>query len=162
MSDIQTEPAVEKLLEYAKLKKSITYDEINDLLPDNVVNSEKIEEVIAILEKNKIKIIEDAATSQAPPEDMDDMLDDEADELPDTDLEDSEEEEPAEVEVDEPVEKKRIVYNEKETSIDDPIRLYLREIGKENLLTAEQEVELSKQMEEGENIIKEILSLIHI
>ena len=56
-----------------------------------------------------------------------------------------------------PHEKRRIVYSEKETSIDDPIRLYLREIGKENLLTAEQEVELSKLMEEGENIIKEVI-----
>jgi RNA polymerase primary sigma factor len=53
--------------------------------------------------------------------------------------------------------KKKIVYNEKETSLDDPIRLYLREIGKENLLTAEQEVILSKQMEEGENIIKKVI-----
>ena len=41
--------------------------------------------------------------------------------------------------------------------MDDPIRLYLREIGKENLLTAEQEVELSKRMEEGENIIKGVI-----
>ena len=53
--------------------------------------------------------------------------------------------------------KKKLVYDEKETAIDDPIRLYLREIGKENLLTAEQEVILSKKMEEGEGIIKSVL-----
>ncbi|MCR5761558.1 MAG: RNA polymerase sigma factor RpoD [Sphaerochaetaceae bacterium] len=40
---------------------------------------------------------------------------------------------------------------------DDPIRLYLREIGKENLLTAEEEVNLSKQMEEGAFRIKEVI-----
>lgn len=44
-----------------------------------------------------------------------------------------------------------------DTSGDDPIRLYLREIGKENLLTAEQEVELSKKMEDGAFIIKEVI-----
>ncbi len=44
-----------------------------------------------------------------------------------------------------------------ETSSDDPIRLYLREIGKETLLTAEEEVELSKQMEEGALIIKGVI-----
>ena len=44
-----------------------------------------------------------------------------------------------------------------ETSTDDPIRLYLREIGKETLLTAEEEVELSKQMEEGALIIKGVI-----
>jgi len=45
-----------------------------------------------------------------------------------------------------------------ESSGDDPIRLYLKEIGRENLLTAEQEVELSKKMEEGAEIIKEVIS----
>ncbi|NCB28810.1 MAG: sigma-70 family RNA polymerase sigma factor, partial [Clostridia bacterium] len=44
-----------------------------------------------------------------------------------------------------------------DTSGDDPIRLYLREIGKENLLTADQEVELSKKMEDGALIIKEVI-----
>ncbi|MBQ3317400.1 MAG: hypothetical protein IJG69_05590, partial [Spirochaetales bacterium] len=43
-----------------------------------------------------------------------------------------------------------------ETSSDDPIRLYLREIGRETLLTADEEVELSKQMEEGALIIKNV------
>jgi len=155
MSEMQTEPAVEKLLEYAKSKKNITYDEINDMLPDNIVNSDKIEEVIAILEKNKISIVEDSSIP-GPPEELDEILEDGADELPDDEIEEEEEgEEPEELEEEAP--KKRIVYSEKETSIDDPIRLYLREIGKENLLTAEQEVELSKQMEEGENIIKVII-----
>lgn len=45
-----------------------------------------------------------------------------------------------------------------ESSGDDPIRLYLREIGRENLLTADQEVELSKKMEKGAEIIKEVIS----
>ena len=44
-----------------------------------------------------------------------------------------------------------------ETSSDDPIRLYLREIGRETLLTADEEVELSKQMEEGALIIKNVI-----
>ena len=155
MSELQTEPAVEKLLEYAKNKKSITYDEINDMLPDNIVNSDKIEEIIALLEKNKISIIEESSIAPGPPEDLDEMLeDDDEEDLPDSELSDDD---TVDDSIEAPVEKKRIVYNEKESSIDDPIRLYLREIGKENLLTAEQEVELSKQMEEGENIIKEII-----
>ncbi|MFA5584493.1 MAG: RNA polymerase sigma factor RpoD, partial [Bacteriovoracaceae bacterium] len=44
-----------------------------------------------------------------------------------------------------------------DSSVDDPIRLYLREIGRENLLNAEQEVELSKRMEEGSEIIKNMV-----
>ena len=45
--------------------------------------------------------------------------------------------------------KKKLNYNDKDATIDDPIRLYLSEIGKENLLSAEMEVTLSKQMEDG-------------
>jgi len=125
MSDLQNDPAILKLLEFAKKKKTITYEEVNDFLPDDITNSDRIEEVMSILDKNKIKLEEE-----------------------DVDLPEEQKTPPS---------KKKLVYDEKETAIDDPIRLYLREIGKENLLTAEQEVYLSQKMEEGENIIKEVI-----
>ena len=127
MTDLQTNPAIIKLIEYAKKKKSVTYDEVNDFLPENIVNSDRIEEVIALLEKNSIKLEEEDVSV------------------------DIEEASPV------PAGKKKLVYDEKESAVDDPIRLYLREIGKENLLTAEQEVILSKQMEDGENIIRNVI-----
>jgi RNA polymerase primary sigma factor len=127
MTDLQTNPAIIKLIEYAKKKKSVTYEEVNDFLPENIVNSDRIEEVIVLLEKNSIKLEEEEVETdieEAPPV---------------------------------PTGKKKLVYDEKESAVDDPIRLYLREIGKENLLTAEQEVILSKQMEDGENIIRNVI-----
>jgi len=127
MSELQSDPAIIKLLEYAKNKKSISYDEVNDFLPDSIVNSEKIEEVIALLAKHNVRLEEEELR-----------------------LEDDEVAEKAE-------KRKKLVYTDKDSTIDDPIRLYLREIGKENLLTAEQEVELSKKMEQGENIIKGVI-----
>lgn len=51
----------------------------------------------------------------------------------------------------------RLVNGDKDASIDDTIRLYLREIGKVHLLSAEQEVHYAKQMEDGENIIKNVI-----
>jgi len=131
MTDLQLDPAVAKLIEYAKQKKTLSYDELSDFLPEHIVNTDKIEGVLALLESNNIQLIEE-----------------------DTLGDDDSEEEPRKKQE---AEKKRLVYSDKETSVDDPIRLYLREIGKENLLTAEQEVSLSKQMEEGENIIKRII-----
>ncbi len=127
MSELEKDPAIIKLLEYAKHKKTISYDEVQDFLPDAIVNSEKMDEIIALLSEHNIHLEEE-----------------------DVSLE----------ELEEPIKldkKKKLIYKDKEAVIDDPIRLYLREIGKENLLTAEQEVELSKQMEEGENIIKEVI-----
>ncbi len=134
MGDPELDPAIAKLLEYAKSKKTISFDELSDFLPEEFLNSDKIDSVLALLETNNIQVEEE------------DIQVDEAVEL--------KEREPSAVSTQE---KKRLVYNDKESAVDDPIRLYLREIGKENLLTAEQEVELSKQMEEGENIIKGII-----
>lgn len=134
MGEPELDPAIAKLLEYAKSKKTISFDELSDFLPEEFLNSDKIDGVLALLETNNIQVEEE------------DVQVDEAVE--------PKEREPSTVSTQE---KKRLVYNDKESAVDDPIRLYLREIGKENLLTAEQEVELSKQMEEGENIIKGII-----
>lgn len=129
MSELLNDPAVKKIIEYGKTKKRITYDELNDYLPDYIINTDKIEDVIILLEKNNIVLEEEELVQ-------------------DEDEEEEEEEEPG---------RKRVVTSEKDNAVDDPIRLYLREIGKEHLLSAEQEVELSKQMEEGENIIKRVI-----
>ncbi len=148
MSELENDASVQKLIEYAKEKKSITYDEVNDFLPDSITNTDKIEEVMNLLEKNKIKLEDESPIPGAEP----DM------EIP-LDLDDDDETLPVEG-ADEEIEvvaKKHVVVSDKDSSIDDPIRLYLREIGKENLLTAEQEVQLSKQMEDGENIIKKAI-----
>lgn len=57
------------------------------------------------------------------------------------------------------IDKKIVIGSDKgDTSVDDPIRLYLRDIGKVKLLKAEEEVSLSKAMEEGANIIKQVIS----
>ncbi len=128
-TELVNDPAVQKLLAYAREKKSVSYDEVNDFLPDHIVNSDKIEEVMNLLQTNKIKL---------------------EDEPVDLQLEDDKSEKNNK--------KKKLVYAEGlDSSNDDPIRLYLREIGKENLLTAEQEVILSKKMEEGGHIIKKVI-----
>jgi len=124
------DPAVVKLIDYAKEKKELFFEEITDYLPEHIANTDKIEQVLALLAENNIQVVEE-------------------------DISEEEEAEPENRKAD--PEKKRLVFNEKESSVDDPIRLYLREIGKENLLTAEQEIHLSKQMEDGENIIKRVL-----
>ncbi len=152
MTELETDPSVVKLLEYAKAKKKISYDEVNDFLPGSIVNSDKIEEVLSLLENNNVKLEEepDITLSDSEEEDVE-TLDEEYEEEDESNFEDEEEKDTKYL-------KKKIVYSDKDSSsIDDPIRLYLREIGKENLLTAEQEVELSKQMEEGENIIKSVI-----
>jgi len=123
------DPAVVKLIDYAKGKKTIFFEELADYLPEHIANTDKIDQVLALLAENNVQVVE---------EDLGD---------------DDDEPKKRKAEAD----KKRLVYSEKEAAVDDPIRLYLREIGREHLLNAEQEVHLSKSMEEGENIIKGVI-----
>ncbi|KGE73926.1 RNA polymerase sigma factor RpoD [Spirochaeta lutea] len=160
MIDLQNNPAVIKLIDYAKKKKTISFEEMNDLLPEEIVNSVLIEEVMVILGNYDIRLEDEIAAARLGQEE-----------------ENAAEQEPAEAQAHgqgedkkPPVasdstpedesgkqKKSKVIYGDKESAIDDPIRLYLREIGKENLLTADQEVELSKKMEDGENIIKQVI-----
>ncbi|MBL7006991.1 MAG: RNA polymerase sigma factor RpoD [Spirochaetia bacterium] len=177
MLEINKDPAIADLLKQIGTSKSISYDELNDLLPDSITDSEKIDEVITYLEdlnitveddhKEKLKNAEPEIEIDDEPIDetfvvsIDDDLDEDAD-ITDTlivESDDEDEDDDDEVTVTKSRSSsrdKKVLYNDKEASIDDPIRLYLREIGKESLLTAEQEVELSKKMENGENIIKHV------
>ena len=142
--ELAQDPLVKKLLNYASSKQIISWDEITEILTADVVNSPKMEGVLQILTKNNIQVMEE-----------DELLDEDEDAADDEDAEEGIGDEESQ---DVDLSKNRLVANDKDSGIDDPIRLYLREIGKENLLTAEQEVTLSKQMEEGLNIIKKVIS----
>ncbi|MCQ2578514.1 MAG: RNA polymerase sigma factor RpoD [Treponema sp.] len=167
--DLTTIPNVEKLLEVAKSKNNeITWDELTSFFGQDYVNSPDMEQTLKFLEEQGVKIHESALDElededQEPDVDLDDddemeeddvMLEsDDDDDLP------AEDDEAKEIEKAEKknASRNRLVNNDKESNVDDPIRLYLREIGRENLLTAEQEVILSKKMEDGKNIIKDVI-----
>ncbi|MBE6345377.1 MAG: RNA polymerase sigma factor RpoD [Spirochaetaceae bacterium] len=142
--------AIEKLIEYGKTKQILSWEEINGILPPDVLSSDKMENVLALLAKNNIQIEEDTLEDEDDADD--DVIEDE-----DEDAIDVIEEESADKSDKADTEKKQLMHSDKEVNGDDPVRLYLREIGKENLLTADQEVSLSKEMEEGENIIKDVI-----
>lgn len=59
MPDLELDPAVAKLLEYAKVKKVISFDELSDFLPEHIVNSDKMDGVLALLETNNVEIEEE-------------------------------------------------------------------------------------------------------
>jgi RNA polymerase primary sigma factor len=129
--ELALDPAVVKLIEYARKKKTLSYEELADYLPEHIANSDKIDQVLVLLEASNVQLIEEEGSG--------------------------EDEGGRETRKSPAGEKKRLVYSDKESLVDDPIRLYLREIGRENLLTAEQEIELSKRMEDGEKIIKGVI-----
>ena len=147
----QESPAISKILEYAKEKNVNSWDEITTLVGQDFVNSPEMETALQTFNEHKIQVVETSIIDMDEKQDEIVEEDDEEDAMLDNeDDEDTPEDETAKL-------ASKLVNSDKESNVDDPIRLYLREIGKENLLTAEQEVTYSKRMEDGKNIIKDVI-----
>ena len=160
-TQITFDDCINRLIELAKTKDILTWDDVIAHLGQEFVNSDELmEPVLKQLKDIDKEPVETELLDQVADENIENDEDDESLILEQDDDEDLAGDN-SEVEEIENAEKlassKRLLNSDKDSNVDDPIRLYLREIGKESLLTAEQEVELSKTMEEGNNIIKNVI-----
>jgi RNA polymerase primary sigma factor len=134
---------VRQLIAMGKERGYLLYDEVNDILPAEVHSSEEIDDLLSTFERNGIEIYEDANTAKAARAAA----------------------EPADGEVE--VEPSKDSPNE-ESELDltpgtlektnDPVRMYLREMGTVPLLTREGEVTIAKRIERGQNLVLKIIS----
>ncbi len=113
---------VRELLLLAKEQGHLTYDDINDALPDSIVTPEDLDQIYTKLANLEIEIVDPAEVDRVK-----------------------------QPEVEEEEEKGRLDI------LDDPVRMYLRQMGKVPLLTREQEVAICKRIEEAENEQKRII-----
>ena len=130
-----------ELLELAKKKKNVLeYQEISDFFKDSPLEVDQMEKVFDFLEASGVDVLR--------------ITDNSGDELlldNDMDMEGMDDEE--EVELD------KIDLSVPEgVSIEDPVRMYLKEIGKVSLLSADEEIELAKRMEKGDEAAKKRLA----
>ena len=129
-----------ELLELAKKKKNVLeYQEISDYFKDQSLEVEQMEKVLDFLEASGVDVLRISGNDEEL------ILDDDAD------IEKMDDEE--EIELD------KIDLSVPEgVSIEDPVRMYLKEIGKVSLLTADEEIELAKRMEQGDEEAKKRLA----
>ncbi len=123
-----SQAAVKKMIAEARERGYITYDQLNTVLPPDQVNSEQIEDVMSMLSEMGINVIED---------------------------EEAEEEEKGSTEVVETSTSREVAVasteQEKLDRTDDPVRMYLREMGSVELLSREGEIAIAKRIEAGRN-----------
>src|SRR5579871_1061635 len=127
---------VKDLLEAGRQKGFLTYDEVNDALPADIVSSDQIDDVMSMFGDNEIEIVDAQKAAQGT-------------EVKPT-VTSSEETQAQQVEEEEEEKEEE----EPGGKSNDPVRLYLRKMGSVSLLTREGEVEIAKRIEEGE---KEVL-----
>jgi len=124
-----SQTAVKKMIAEAREKGYITYDQLNTVLPPDQVSSEQIEDVMSMLSEMGINIIEDEEAEEEENKGSTAVV--EASSAREVTLAGSE--------------------TEKLDRTDDPVRMYLREMGSVELLSREGEIAIAKRIEAGRN-----------
>src|SRR5262249_12021410 len=130
-----SDAAVKKLIRTAKKRGYVTHDQINSVLPSEEVNSEQIEDVLAMFSEMGVNVVE---TEEATEEEGEREEADEEPEAESGELVEVQQKVPAKSETKEPTER-----------TDDPVRMYLREMGSVELLSREGEIAIAKRIEAG-------------
>jgi RNA polymerase primary sigma factor len=134
-----TDAAVRRMIKLAKKRGYVTYDELNEVLPSEEFSSEQIEDVLGQLSEMGINVVESEEADEGQPANG-------ADATPD-------DEEAESGEMVEPSTARAVTVREttKEPTdrTDDPVRMYLREMGSVELLSREGEIAIAKRIEAG-------------
>ncbi|MBI4226694.1 MAG: sigma-70 family RNA polymerase sigma factor, partial [Candidatus Omnitrophica bacterium] len=137
---------LKKLIALGKVKGRLTYEEVNEILPEQVTSSEEIDEILTILGNEQIEIVEsEPAPAPSPaletPESAESRSPDAKSEAATEEDEAAEGEAKPEEAEEEP---------EPKAPMDDPVRMYLRQMGQIPLLSREDELRLAKAIKDAE------------
>src|SRR5438874_497805 len=133
MADEPKLQELDKLIAKGKEKGYLTYDEVNDALPSDIVSLDQLDDIMMLFGSMDIEVVDSAKAHRLPSEPAGQAAAPEPDD-------------------DEPVEPRRIDLTPGPVGrTEDPVRLYLREMGKVSLLTREGEITLAKRIEEGKD-----------
>src|SRR6184192_1772860 len=127
-----SDAAVKKMIKQAKKRGFVTFDQLNQVLPSDTTSPEQIEDIMSMLSDMGINV------SEAEEADAEEEKQEEADDETDNELVEVTQKAVTEVKKSEPGER-----------TDDPVRMYLREMGTVELLSREGEIAIAKRIEAG-------------
>ena len=131
-----------ELIRLAKEQDYLTFDDLNGALPDGHVSVDLMDEIISRLRSMEIRIVEESEVDRVK--------------APEVDPHDSEE-----TGVEAEVETVTVDRNEPKLDVlDDPVRMYLKQMGQVPLLTRDQEIVISKRIEKAENSLQNCLQTV--
>src|SRR5262245_34824266 len=133
-----SDAAVKKLIRTAKKRGYVTHDQINSVLPSEEVNSEQIEDVLAMFSEMGVNVVETEEPSEEGEEAREEADEEGEGESESGELVEVQQKVPAKAEAKEPAER-----------TDDPVRMYLREMSSVELLSREGEIAIAKRIEAG-------------
>jgi RNA polymerase primary sigma factor len=133
-----SDAAVKKFIRSAKKRGYVTHEQINSVLSSEEVNSEQIEDVLAMFSEMGVNVVETEETSEEGEESREEPDEEAESESEGGELVEVRPKVPAKVQAKEPTER-----------TDDPVRMYLREMGSVELLSREGEVAIAKRIEAG-------------
>ena len=130
-SSVEVQARIRELIKLAKEQGYLTFDDLNEALPEGITEADELDLILTRLRRLEIDIIEASEVGRY------------RDGKKDVDEDEEEEEGRAATKVD---------------ILDDPVRMYLKQMGQVPLLTREQEVQISKRIEEAEGMVQKYLS----
>ncbi|MCM0000168.1 MAG: RNA polymerase sigma factor RpoD, partial [Erythrobacter sp.] len=140
------EASIKKLISKAKKRGYVTYDELNEALPSGEMSPDQIEDIQTALSEMGVQIVESDEDAEAEAEDREDG--ESEDVIADDD--DDDDDEGKKAPKDARAGNKKLVTGER---TDDPVRMYLREMGAVELLSREGEIAIAKRIEAGRDMM---------
>lgn len=126
-----------ELIALGKEKGHLTFEEVNNMLPVTIVSSEEIDEVLGILGEENIKLVDSEEELTKEPQ----------------------EQEEAQEKKEEPEKEEEIT---KLAHVDDPVKMYLRQMGQISLLTRKEEIEIAERIKDAEFKFKDAVTVVRI
>ncbi|ASJ91238.1 RNA polymerase sigma factor RpoD [Porphyrobacter sp. CACIAM 03H1] len=141
------EASIKKLISKAKKRGYVTYDELNEALPSGEMSPDQIEDIQTALSEMGVQIVESDEDAEAEAEDREDGESDDIVADDEDEDDDGEKRGPAK---DARAANKKLATGER---TDDPVRMYLREMGAVELLSREGEIAIAKRIEAGRDMM---------